>query len=247
MIRSLLMLCFLFVLLLQSCSVKEATPIVQESKDIHSEYSAISQDSLLLETTESLPEIHSEPTKEHVSDSINDELKRVQQFEKEALAFCQKNNFNTNYYILVDMKIASGKNRFYVYDFQEKNILYKTLTTHGSCDVMEPNTNYSEAKFSNTADSHCSAKGKYKIAERGSSIWSLGIKYVLDGLESTNKNARSRAIVLHSWEIIPEKEVYPQEIALSWGCPAISNDSFRYIDAFIQKQKNQAILLWIVD
>ena len=35
----------------------------------------------------------------------------------EALAFCQKEKFNEEYYFLVDLSIHSGKNRFFIYDF----------------------------------------------------------------------------------------------------------------------------------
>jgi len=35
-----------------------------------------------------------------------------------ALAFCEKNNFNTDYCLLFDVRIHSGKNRMFVWNFK---------------------------------------------------------------------------------------------------------------------------------
>lgn len=165
----------------------------------------------------------------------------------EALTFCKSKGFCTDYYFLVDLSIHSGKNRFFVYDFKTNELLAQNLVTHGACDVFEPNaTPYQNAKLSNRVDSHCSAKGKYKVAQRDYSSWGINVKYWLDGLEEGNRNARDRVIVLHSWEAVPNKEVYPNYSPLSWGCPAVSNDFMRVLDAKLQATK-KPVLLWIVD
>lgn len=38
----------------------------------------------------------------------------------EAQSFCKKNNFNTDFCILIDMSLHSGLSRFFVYDFNQK-------------------------------------------------------------------------------------------------------------------------------
>jgi hypothetical protein len=165
----------------------------------------------------------------------------------EALAFCKDNNFNDEYYFLVDMSIPSGSNRFLVYDFKKQKIIDKNLVTHGSCDVLEPNdSKYITAKFSNLENSHCTSIGKFKIGKRDYSSWGINVKYWLHGLEPTNSNAEKRVVVLHSWKAVSDVEIYPADSPLSWGCPAVSDNFMRKLDAKLQVAK-KPVLLWIVE
>lgn len=86
--------------------------------------------------------------------------------------------------------------------------------------------------------------GKFRIGERGYSNWGVNVKYLLYGLEASNKNAMRRAIVFHSWDAIPEEDVYPRGSPEGWGCPAISNNSFRNIDPML-KNSSRPVLMWI--
>jgi hypothetical protein len=168
-------------------------------------------------------------------------------FHKEAVEFCKKNKYNQDYYFLIDLSIHSGKNRFFVYDFNEKKISKRNLVTHGSCDVGQINEKkWEEAKFSNADNSHCSSKGKYKIGKRDSSSWGIKVKYWLHGLEKSNANAINRVVVLHSWTAVSDNEIYPRYSPLSWGCPAVSDDFMRILDAKLQKSE-KPVLLWIID
>lgn len=174
-------------------------------------------------------------------------LKDYSKFHKEALSFCEKRQFNTNYYILIDLSIHPGKNRFFVYNFSSGKNDYEKLVTHGSCDVFEDNdTKWEKAKFSNKNDSHCSSKGKYKIGKRDYSQWGINVKYWLKGLEKSNDNAEKRVTVLHSWEAVSDEEVCPKYLPLSWGCPAVSNDFMTVLDKKLQKS-DKPVLLWIVE
>lgn len=165
----------------------------------------------------------------------------------EALAFCKEQNFNEDFYFLIDMSIHSGKNRFYIYDFKQDEITDKRLVTHGSCDVFEDNdTKRQKAVFSDELDSHCSSKGKYKIGSRDYSSWGINIKYWLEGLEETNKSARNRVIVLHSWDAVSDTEIHPSYSPLSWGCPAVSDEFMRELDDML-KTTTKPVLLWIID
>jgi hypothetical protein len=165
---------------------------------------------------------------------------------KEALSFCQSHHFNTSFYFLLDFSLHSGKNRFFVYQFSDSSIVCSGLVTHGACDVFSENpSKYSTAEFSNQVDSHCSSEGKYKIGKRDYSSWGIGIKYWLHGMEKTNSNAQKRVVVLHSWEAVPDEESYPEYSALSWGCPAVSNQFMRTLDQLLSKQE-QSTLLWII-
>lgn len=164
-----------------------------------------------------------------------------------ALEYCKKNDFNEDYYFLVDLSVHPGKNRFFIYGFKEKKFLDKNIVTHGSCDQFDENPNKWEiAKFSNKVDSHCSMKGKYKIGKRDYSSWGINVKYWLHGLEKTNENALKRVVVLHSWDSVANEEIYPKVSPLSWGCPAVSNAFMRKLDTRLQKTE-KPVLFWIVE
>ncbi len=165
----------------------------------------------------------------------------------EALQFCKDNDFNTDYYFLLDLSIHPGKNRFFIYDFNTNKITNKNLVTHGSCDQFEENPEkWKKAKFDSRTDSHCSMKGKYKIGKRDYSSWGINVKYWLHGLDKSNKNAVKRVVVLHSWNAVSNKEIYPDVSPLSWGCPAVSNEFMKIIDAKLKTTK-KPVLLWVVD
>ena len=162
----------------------------------------------------------------------------------EAISYCKAKGFNVDYYFLIDMSIHPGKNRFFVYDFKQKRIIDENLVTHGSCE--DNPEQWEKAKFDSRNDSHCSMKGKYKIGERAYSKWGIHVKYVLHGLEKTNANAEERVVVLHSWEAVSNKEVYPKVSPLSWGCPAVSNEFMQQLDNKLKTTK-KPVLLWIID
>lgn len=170
---------------------------------------------------------------------------RIESKAKEALTFCQKNGYNEHYCFLIDMSIHSGLNRFFVYDFDKNKTTMSILVGHG-CGNYPWSSDWTRDKptFSNVDGSHCSSLGKYKIGKRAWSDWGINVKYVLHGLEKTNSNAQSRYIVFHSWEKVPEKEVYPDGTAEGWGCPTISNNNMKIIDPMLQKSK-KPVLMWI--
>ena len=190
-----------------------------------------------------------EKASETNSEKINPTVRQrdYSKFHKDAADYCKKNNFNQEYYFLVDLSIHSGKNRFFIYDLKQDKFLLKNLVTHGSCDQKETNeTKWEKAKFSNANNSHCSSKGKYKIGKRDSSSWGIKIKYWLHGLEKSNSNAVNRVVVLHSWTAVADNEIYPRYSPLSWGCPAVSDDFMRILDEKLQKTK-KPVLLWVIE
>lgn len=172
---------------------------------------------------------------------------RLQNKAKEALNFCKKNKMNTNYCILIDMQIHSGRNRLFLWDFKEKRIKESGLCSHGCGD--EP-WGADETKdtpvFSNQPDSHLSSLGKYKIGKRGWSNWGIHVNYKLHGLDKTNSNAYKRIIVLHSWEAVEKEESYPIGTPEGWGCPAINNDKMKVLDDYLKKE-HIPLLLWVYE
>lgn len=176
----------------------------------------------------------------------NSIIKSYKNQHLEAKDFCSKHKMNTDYYFLIDLSIHSGKNRFYVYDFNKNKVIHSKLVTHGSCDYFEENlTKLNKAKFDKRTDSHCSMKGKYKIGSREYSSWGINVKYWLHGLEEQNETAEERVVVLHSWNKVANREIYPMYSPLSWGCPAVSDEFMKVLDKKL-KQTKKPVLLWII-
>lgn len=163
----------------------------------------------------------------------------------EAKAFCIQKKLDTQYCILIDMNIHSGKNRLFFVELQQGKILYKALVSHGCCSGPWSGTSSADQPiFSNTDGSHCSALGKYKLFGRSPSDWGIGIKYLMHGYENSNSNAISRYIVFHSWSAIEDNEVFPYGTPEGWGCPAVSDNTLKWIDEHLQKNK-KGYLMWI--
>lgn len=187
----------------------------------------------------------SPPSSHENSTETNDVTKSIHSKATEALAFCKENNMHTEYCILIDMNIHSGKNRFFVYNFNTDSIVDQGLVSHG-CGDKPWGMDFSKENpaFSNTPDSHLSSLGKYKIGKRGYSNWGIHINYKLHGLEKLNSNAYKRFIVLHSWAAMPTEEIFPTGAPEGWGCPALSDEFMKRIDKRLHKN-NQPVLLWI--
>lgn len=144
--------------------------------------------------------------------------------------------YNTKIAFFVDMRIPSGKNRFFVYDLVNNKILDQGLVAHGSGSETGVKGNL---RFSNTPNSNCTALGKYAIGKcyKGG----FGKAYKLSGLDETNSNALSRAIVLHYYSAVPydEQDYY---ISNSHGCPMVNEQFFKRIEKIIDTSKSNIIL-----
>ncbi len=166
-------------------------------------------------------------------------------YYKEAEQYCKTNNLNKNKFILIDLGLHSGLKRFFVYDFKKNEVSKSYMVSHGCGDNQWGRTSSKEKpQISNEFDSHCSSVGKYIVLDRGVSQWGIKVNYILQGKDKTNSNARNRAIVLHSWDAIPENEVYPEGTPEGWGCPAVSNESMKEIDELLKT--NKKVLMWII-
>ncbi len=145
-------------------------------------------------------------------------------------------NYNQDLAVFINFRIHSGKYRYFVYDLKNNKILQKAIVAHGDGSVIK---NSESLQFSNVDGSHQSSLGKYEIRESYSG--KFGKAYRLDGLEETNSNARSRAIVLHSYYCIPDKES-ANPACLSFGCPMLSKNAFNETAKYIDQSKQPIIL-----
>lgn len=154
----------------------------------------------------------------------------------ELKTFIKGKNYNQDIAVFINYKIKSGKYRYFVYDFKNDKILQSAIVSHGSGSDTDI---YGNLKFSNTENSYRSSLGKFEIKESYSG--KFGKSYRLDGLDKTNSNARSRAIVLHSLGCVSDLESN-QPACLSLGCPMLSPKSFKETAKYIDISDKTMIL-----
>ncbi len=144
--------------------------------------------------------------------------------------------YNQKIAFLIDMKVPSGKNRFYVYDLEKNKVIDQGLVAHGSGSETGIK---GMLKFSNLPNSNCTALGRYSIGKTYRGIF--GKAYRLAGLEESNNNALKRAIVLHSYSAVPleEQDYY---ISNSHGCPMVNEQFFKRIEKIIDSSKSNIIM-----
>lgn len=157
-----------------------------------------------------------------------------------AYNFAKQNGYNTNFFLIADFSIASGKNRLFVYNFITKKITTAGIVAHGSC-----NTSFLEnAKFSNKPGCGCSSFGKYKIGYKYNGRF--GSAYKLYGLDTSNSNAFERNIVLHSYYMVPDIETDPQPVCNSLGCIMVSDIFLGKLSKLVDASK-KPVLLWVLN
>jgi hypothetical protein len=162
-------------------------------------------------------------------------LKEKASFAKD---YVDEKGFDVSYCFLIDMRLPSGKNRFFVYNLLKDSLEAAGLVTHGKGSQSESG----DLIFSNIPNSNCTSLGKYKIGN--SYNGNFGLSYKLMGLDKTNNRALDRAVVLHSYCGVPNSEVYPAPITLSEGCPAVSTAFFTQLKGYMDESQ-EPILLWI--
>lgn len=161
-----------------------------------------------------------------------------------AMMYCDSAGLNTDYCILVDFSIHSGKYRIFVWDFRNDTIKYSGLCCHG---VGRGSTNQKPV-YSNEVGSNCSSLGHYRIGQRSYSQWGINVHYKMHGLDKSNDNSFKRIVVLHSHTPVEDSEIYPHHLPLGYsqGCPVVSNNMMRNLDALLSAEKKN-VLLWIYE
>lgn len=169
----------------------------------------------------------------------------IEEKAKEALEFCEANGYNTDFCILIDMTIHSGKYRFFVYDFKTQKIERSALCAHG-CGKDDKKSTEAQPVFGNDVGSFLTSLGKYKIGVRSYSQWGINVHYKMHGLEASNSNAYKRVVVLHSYTPVSSSEIYPAHLPMGWslGCPVIDDETMTLLDAKLKNTK-KPVLLWI--
>lgn len=174
-----------------------------------------------------------------IDDTRNEAVKALHTKAISAKHFAGNNKYNKDICFLVDMKIRSGSNRFFIYDLKNNSVLQSGMVTHGRCNERW----LIGRKYGNEPGCGCTSLGKYKIGN--SYMGRFGLAYKLHGLDSTNNNAFKRFVVLHAHDCVPENEVW-SDICQSDGCPTVSPGFLQQLKTIIRESK-KPILLWIYE
>lgn len=135
---------------------------------------------------------------------------------RQALSYFQqyKSSFpNQNYISVIDFSQRSSSRRLYVINMKTGAVERHAVAAGKGSD---PDGDGYATKFSNSGGSNMSSLGIYRTAETYYGDHGLSLR--LDGLSSTNSNARDRAIVMHPATYVSDSN---PSAGRSWGCPAI--------------------------
>lgn len=143
----------------------------------------------------------------------------------------KKNFANQKYIAIIDFSAHSSKARFYLVDMTSGKV-QPYHVSHGKGSDSN-NDGYAE-RFSNASGSEMSSIGFYRVADTYNGKHGYSVR--LDGLSSTNSNARARAVVIHPANYVSEQK---SKAGRSWGCPALDS---KYSAKVIGLLKNGAML-----
>ena len=147
-----------------------------------------------------------------------------------------KMNYTHTHAIMIDMSVPSDEQRLYVINLSSKTCEYKTYVAHGKGSGRGAQATF----FSDEPGSYCTALGMYKVGKNYNG--KHGNSYELMGLEKSNANAESRAIVIHSaWYAEEDFIKKNNRCGNSWGCPAVSPDALKKLQPYL----TEGTVIWI--
>lgn len=144
---------------------------------------------------------------------------------------------NSDYAIIVNLGLKSGKRRFFVVDLTTNTIVKSGVVAEGR-DVAA-----NDKKYSNEIGSTATSLGIYKIGQRIKTDSVSG--YRLLGLQESNSNAYARAMMLKATEDVPYDEIsFP--VLKTDGSLSLSSKFLAEISPLIDKS-TKPVLLWAYD
>lgn len=152
--------------------------------------------------------------------------------------YAKKNGYDTTYAFFGNMGMISNIKRFFVVNLKTMKVEISGLVSHG-----RGTGSMFDKQYSNVEGSKCTSLGRYKIT--GKYKGGYGVSYRMAGLDSSNKNASTRNIVLHSMMCIPDIEK-AMPACVSEGCPSVSTKFFTSLSKVIDSRK-KPVLLWLFD
>ena len=163
--------------------------------------------------------------------------KKLKEHADDLRAFALQQKCSAKLGILIDMSIASRRNRFFVVDLENDSVLIRGLCAHGQGNDV----NREEVVFSNAPGSYCTSEGRYKLGGKFEGQYGTG--YKLFGLDPTNNNALSRFIVFHFYSGVKDAED-DKVVCRSNGCPMVSQKVFRATEKLVDAE-NKPVLMWV--
>lgn len=174
---------------------------------------------------------------------------------EEALKYCKKNGYSTDYCLLVDYGRHSGRVRFFIWDFNKGKPVMKCLCANG----YGQESTARNPVFSNEIGSFCSSLGHYKVGREKTMSKPKGRKaLLLYGMDKTNSNALQRGILIHPVRL-PNFPIYPLMIPVkvhnvlghkirpySEGCVTIPFKKYEMV-AQIAKSSSKPLMLWVYE
>ena len=151
-------------------------------------------------------------------------------------AMKENSNFaNPRYIAEIDYSLNSKKHRLFIYDTKLKKLETHKVAHGAGGKNASPHDGFCR-QVSNVDGSHMSCLGLFRCSEtyNGNNGYSMR----LDGLNSTNNNARKRAVVVHGSDYV--KDNNSVICGRSWGCPAVDYAHYKDI---INKLKDGSPLL----
>jgi hypothetical protein len=125
---------------------------------------------------------------------------------------------------VIDYSRPSVQPRLWVFDLNQRKLLFKELVAHGRNSGDNIATHFSDAR-----NSRQTSLGLFVTA--GTYIGNNGYSLRLHGLEpGFNAHARERAIVMHGAPYVSEAFAASQgRLGRSWGCPALREGVARQV------------------
>ena len=117
---------------------------------------------------------------------------------------------------VIDYSLPSDKPRLFVFDLEQKKLLFHELVAHGVNSGGNRTT-----RFSNVENSRATSLGLFVTANTyfGSNGYSLRLRGLDQGF---NDQALARAIVMHGAPYVSEATIKSLgRLGRSWGCPAV--------------------------
>jgi hypothetical protein len=119
---------------------------------------------------------------------------------------------------VIDFSKSANTDRLFIIDMDSIKLTHKSLVAHGKNSGEEFAT-----AFSNTASSSQSSLGFYLTSETYTGKHGFSLR--LDGLDPTNNNARSRAVVMHKADYVSKDFITKNgRLGRSHGCPAVPSE-----------------------
>ena len=149
--------------------------------------------------------------------------------------------YDERYVMFADFSLPSGKNRFFVYDYALDRVVVASKCAHGcgsGSTGMIP-------QFSNENGSCATSLGLYEIDDVHRMYKNGRMAINVEGLDSTNSNARMRGIKVHGG-MRYEGEIYPRYLRLgklSEGCFALSNVPLSAVLLLVERTTPRHIML----